>query len=85
MKGQAWRLIIEGNKVTVSGTDIVGTLHHREADILVIKVAGHETWSGIGQRRYVAAEFQVWRSVRPSNGVDVLAEQIVDFPVKAAS
>jgi len=78
------------DEVLVRGVDLGGkaTLHYMDTDTLVIKVAGHSAWAGLGRdREYVPAHFEVykhseWEYDEYGNMVVHLSSKVVEFPVK---
>lgn len=56
----------------------------RNEDIIVIKIPGYRYWSGRGESKYAAAEFEVYR-VEPGHILGdkgVWANRVLDFPVR---
>ena len=77
--------------VTLSGLDMGGkvTLHAYDGRTVVLKVAGHSAWVGLGmQPEYVPAHFLVFRDNEPLglskeySSSAKLGKMIAEFPVK---
>lgn len=78
-------IVAEDGSVSVRGLDYEGrklTVHKRNQNYLVIKVAGGGCWSGnYMPRRYVPAQFDVYRIIS-TKGDTIMAEPLVDFPIR---
>lgn len=65
-------------------------LHYRQADIVVIKIPGHQYWSGRGRQSYAGASFVVYSVERDTlihddAGETFWARRIIEFPVRKDS
>lgn len=78
------------DEVIARGVDLGGKAicHYFDNDILVVKVAGHSAWAGLGRdREYVPAHFEVYKISRYEwdeyrNTVVYLRDKVAEFPVK---